>query len=78
MNKKLTKKDAVAAFITDIYPALIELERISPAGFPDWPRRREAWHLYVDSLHRNGNISDYQVQNWCQPAFIRGPRSKHS
>lgn len=29
----------------------------------DKPMLREAFNTWLDSLHRNGEISDYQVQN---------------
>ena len=28
---------------------------------------REDWNNYVDALHRDGSITDYQVNNWSNP-----------
>jgi hypothetical protein len=31
------------------------------------PARREAWCNWVDSLHSDGQISDWQADNWDHP-----------
>ena len=36
-------------------------------GIPDWPARREAWNNWTDSLCKDGQISDWQYENWSQP-----------
>ena len=52
-----TKKQATAFFTENILPTA-----------PDCiPGRREAWHVYADGLHKNGEISDHQVENWVTP-----------
>lgn len=28
---------------------------------------KESWSYYTDSLHRDGEISDWQVNNWTSP-----------
>ena len=35
-------------------------------GQPDWPARREAWNNWTDSLCKDGQISDWQYNNWSQ------------
>ena len=36
-------------------------------GIPDWPARSEAWNNWTDSLCKNGQISDWQYENWTHP-----------
>jgi len=40
-----------------------------PKAIPprDLPARREAWVVFLDDLHRNGRITNHQVQTWDQP-----------
>jgi hypothetical protein len=35
-------------------------------GEPDWPARREEWNNWTDSLCKDGEISDWQYENWSQ------------
>ena len=28
---------------------------------------REEWNNYIDALHKDGSITDYQVNNWSNP-----------
>jgi hypothetical protein len=36
-------------------------------GYPDTVARSEAWSNFVDALHANEQISDWQVSNWEHP-----------
>ena len=36
-------------------------------GIPDLVARREAWHNFINWLHENQEISDWQVNNWTIP-----------
>ena len=36
-------------------------------GVPDIPARRESWHDFVNWLHSNHQISDWQAANWNMP-----------
>ena len=36
-------------------------------GHPDTVARSEAWSNFVDALHANEEISDWQVANWEHP-----------
>ena len=36
-------------------------------GIPDLIARREAWHDFVNWLHENQEISDWQANNWTIP-----------
>ena len=58
--------DACDTFITEILPVIQESEQ--RLGHVDIPARSEAWSNYVDALHANEQISDWQVANWEHPA----------
>ena len=54
--------DAVQQFEDCILPMIQEDEK--NLGHVDIPARSEAWSNYVDSLHCDEQISDWQAQNW--------------
>ena len=54
--------DAVQQFEDFILPMIQEDEK--NLGHVDIPARSEAWSNYVDSLHCDEQISDWQAQNW--------------
>jgi hypothetical protein len=33
----------------------------------DKPEACQAWYVFIDSLHREGRITDQQVQSWHNP-----------
>lgn len=35
----------------------------------DKPGMRQAWCIFIDELHRSGQITDKQVQSWNNPFF---------
>ena len=58
--------DACETFTTEILPMI--QEQFEQDGIPDMPARCEAWNNWTDSLCSNGQISDWQVNNWGHPA----------
>lgn len=61
MKVKLTKKQAINEFkqVLSEYPdQSIKDDKIA---------LREAWNCFTDRLHRDGYITDYQVNNWTNP-----------
>ena len=54
--------DAVQQFEDCILPLIQEDEK--NLGHVDIPARSEAWSNFVDDLHRDEQISDWQAQNW--------------
>ena len=58
-------KDAVEYFNCEIL-ACVE-KQYEQDGIPDWPARREAWNNWTDSLCKDGQISDWQYENWSHP-----------
>jgi hypothetical protein len=60
----MTWKVACDAFEGGIIPFITEsYER---DGIPDWPARREEWNNWTDALCKDGEISDWQYENWSQ------------
>tara|TARA_B100000989_G_scaffold58150_1_gene39516 strand:- start:433 stop:657 length:225 start_codon:yes stop_codon:yes gene_type:complete len=57
--------DAVEQFTEMILPMFQEGEQLM--GHPDTVARSEAWSDFVDDLHANEQISDWQVNNWEHP-----------
>lgn len=60
----MKKTDAVRMFKED-YEDLLNSRK------KDYPACREAWHTFVDSLHRDGLITDQQVNTWCNPTCVK-------
>ena len=54
--------DAVQQFEDCVLPVI--QEQFEQDGEPDIVARSEAWSNYVDSLHCDEQISDWQAQNW--------------
>jgi len=58
--------DAVDEFNAHVLPVVkMDFEQ---DGVADWPARREAWNNFTDMLCKNLDISDWQYENWSQPA----------
>lgn len=65
----MTKRDAINEFMKTVMPVVRELE--TKAGVTrDMPMRRETWNTYVDALHRVGEITEWQANNWGQPEIL--------
>lgn len=58
-------KDAAVQFEEYILPYVRETYEAD--GIPDWPARREAWNNWTDGLCKDGEISNWQYENWSQP-----------
>jgi hypothetical protein len=57
--------DACHMFEFEILPMV--KEQFEQDGEPDWPARSEAWSNWTDSLCKDGQISDWQYDNWSHP-----------
>ena len=57
--------DACETFTNEILPMIQKSER---AGHADFPMRCEAWNNWVDGLSQDGQISEWQANNWGHPA----------
>ena len=65
LDTVLTFDQATEQFTDCILPAIQESEQ--RLGHVDIPARSEAWSNFVDSLHADEQISDWQVANWEHP-----------
>ena len=59
-------EEAEAYFVENILPS-IRITEASQGGGIDLPLRRESWNNWTDALCKNGEISDWQYENWSQP-----------
>ena len=65
LDTVLTFDQATEQFTDSILPMIQESEK--RLGHVDIPARSEAWSDYVDGLHADEQISDWQVSNWELP-----------
>ena len=61
----MTFEQAEAQFVDCILPSIQESEQ--RLGHVDIPARSEAWSNFVDALHCDEQISDWQGANWEHP-----------
>lgn len=62
----MTQKDAMQHFRRYQLRAIRAAEIASGTGI-DAPMRRQAWVEFIDSLARDGHISESQAANWLNP-----------
>jgi hypothetical protein len=65
ISSPILHADACDQFEFDILPFV--RDEYEEDGEPDWPARRESWNNWTDSLCKDGQISDWQYENWSQP-----------
>ncbi len=65
LDHVMTFDQAEAQFEACILPLFQESEQ--RMGHADTVARSEAWSNFVDALHANEEISDWQVCNWEHP-----------
>ena len=58
-------QDAVDEFTNNILPGI--KREYEQDGIPDIPARCETWCNWTDALCKNGQISDWQYENWSRP-----------
>ena len=63
---KMTKSQFEAMFREDVIPHLVTKER---SGFPDKPRRREAWNNTIDAYIRDRSLPE-AAGNWTHPRWL--------
>ncbi len=66
LRNVMTWDQAVEHFNESILPQV--QEEFEQDGIKDLPARREVWNNWTDSLCKNEQISDWQYDNWPQPA----------
>ena len=65
LDTVMTFDAAEAQFEACYLPLFQESEQ--RMGHPDTVARSEAWSNFIDALHANQEISDWQVSNWDHP-----------
>jgi hypothetical protein len=65
INRPILHAEAVEHFINNILPVI--QREYEQDGIPDIPARSEAWCNWTDSLCKDGQISDWQYENWDHP-----------
>ena len=64
LDNVMTWAQACEQFASEILPHMQTI--YEQDGVPDWPARSEAWNNWTDSLCKDGQISDWQYENWSQ------------
>jgi hypothetical protein len=67
----MTWEQAVSLFEEVYMPRVRGQEQLYNCH-PDLPMRRESWNNYTDMLCKDRQISDWQYDNWSQPAVCDG------
>jgi len=62
----MTWKQAVGYFNSNVLPS-VKLQHEAD-GIKDLSARRQAWNNWTDFLCKENTISDWQYENWSQPA----------
>jgi len=70
LDTVMTHADAVEHFDECVLPWVVEQHEQD--GVPDLPARREAWNDWTDGLCKDGEISDWQYENWSQSDSCEG------
>ena len=71
IENPMLHSEAVAYFEEWILPLLVIEEAESQGGVWKWVdecHRSETWNNWTDSLREDKRISDWQYENWTQPA----------
>ena len=69
LPRVITWEQACAQFAEYLLPVVVA--GYEQDGKPDWPARREAWNDWTDQLCKDGEISDWQYNNWSQSPLCR-------
>jgi hypothetical protein len=64
LDNVMTWAQACEQFASEILPHMQTI--YEQDGVPDWPARSETWNNWTDSLCKDGQISDWQYENWSQ------------
>ena len=67
----ITWEQAVIRFQENFMP-YVRIEEKRYNNHPDLPMRRETWNNFTDGLCKDGEISDWQYENWSQPPVCEG------
>jgi hypothetical protein len=65
LYRVITRDDAIERF--EAFELQAVIDEYEQDGEVDGPARREAWNDWTDMLCKDGEISDWQYENWTQP-----------
>ena len=65
LNTVMTRDEAIEIFDNHILP--IVKQNMEHDGQIDEPARSEAWNNWTDAMCKDGQISDWQYENWTHP-----------
>jgi len=65
LDSVMTRDEAIEIFDNHILP-LVQ-QGMEQDGVPDIPARSEAFNNWTDSMCKDGQISDWQYENWSHP-----------
>ena len=65
LDTVMTRDEAIEIFDNHILP--IVKQNMEPDGQIDIPARSEAWNNWTDAMCKDGQISDWQYENWTHP-----------
>jgi len=71
IHSVITREQAIIRFEENFMP-YVRIEEKRYNNHPDLPMRRETWNNYTDGLCKDGEISDWQYENWSQPPVCEG------
>ncbi len=65
LDTVMTRDQAIEIFDNHILP--IVKQNMEQDGVPDIPARCEAFNNWTDAMCKDGQISDWQYDNWSHP-----------
>ena len=65
LDSVMTRDEAIENFNSYVLP--IVQQGMEQDGEPDYIARSESWNNWTDSMREDGQISDWQYENWNQP-----------
>jgi len=65
LHTVMTRDEAIEIFDNHILP-LVQ-QGMEQDGVPDIPARSEAFNNWTDAMCKDGQISDWQYENWSHP-----------
>lgn len=66
MRKRMRKAEVLSSWREEILPQIVKREN-QGNGKPDYIARWESWIIYVDSLVKDGYLSEKQINRWSLP-----------
>ena len=65
LDSVMTRDQAIEIFDNEILPMVVQ--RYEQDGIPDIPARCEEFINWTDAMCKDGQISDWQYENWSHP-----------